>query len=51
MSIKPYAPTSIQHINLTTPEGSLHLAVEFYTEIIGFAMDPVPSNMIDCLKW
>ncbi|WOO85358.1 uncharacterized protein LOC62_07G008858 [Vanrija pseudolonga] len=46
-----YTPYAIQHINLSVPEGTLHLAEEFYGEVIGFPSDPVPSLQKDSLRW
>ena len=46
-----YAPVLLQHINLTVPEGTLPLASEFYGEVIGFGVDPVPQLQKHMLLW
>jgi hypothetical protein len=46
-----YTPTLLQHVNLAVPNGSLHLATEFYGTVIGFASDEVPSLQRDSLLW
>lgn len=46
-----YTPYAIQHINLSVPEGTLHLAEEFYGQVIGFPSDPVPSLQRNSLRW
>jgi hypothetical protein len=46
-----YTPYAIQHINLSVPEGTLHLAEEFYGIVIGFPSDPVPQLQRDTLRW
>ncbi|KAK1927136.1 hypothetical protein DB88DRAFT_537117 [Papiliotrema laurentii] len=42
---------SLQHVNLCVPKGTLHLAEEFYGQVLGFASDPVPQAQRDGLKW
>lgn len=46
-----YAPTMLQHVNLCVPEGTLPLANEFYGEVIGFGVDPVPKLQQHMLMW
>ncbi|WWD08061.1 hypothetical protein V865_006171 [Kwoniella europaea PYCC6329] len=47
----PYTPILLQHVNLPVPKGTLHLAQEFYGEVIGFENDPVPQLQRDILLW
>ncbi|WVR04291.1 hypothetical protein IAU60_001291 [Kwoniella sp. DSM 27419] len=47
----PWTPTLLQHVNLVVPRDTLHLAQEFYGEVIGFENDPVPSLQKDRLLW
>ena len=42
---------TLQHVNLCVPEGTLHLAEEFYGGVIGFGTDPVPAAQKDFLRW
>jgi hypothetical protein len=42
---------TLQHVNLCVPEGTLHLAEEFYGGVIGFGTDPVPAAQRDVLRW
>ena len=44
-------PISLQHINLCVPQGSLHLAEEFYEGVLGFKQDAVPAAQKDALRW
>ncbi|WVF70162.1 hypothetical protein IAT40_004950 [Kwoniella sp. CBS 6097] len=46
-----YTPVLLQHVNLVVPRGQLHLAQEFYGDIIGFENDPVPQLQRDSLLW
>jgi 4-hydroxyphenylpyruvate dioxygenase-like putative hemolysin len=46
-----YTPIALQHVNLVVPRGTLHVAKEFYGEVIGFASDPVPQLQKDVLLW
>ena len=48
---KPYAPIMLQHVNLVVPSNTLHLADEFYADIVGFGMDPVPAAQKEVLRW
>ena len=41
----------IAHINLTVPEGSLHLADEFYGDTLGLRKVPVPKAQENSLAW
>jgi catechol 2,3-dioxygenase-like lactoylglutathione lyase family enzyme len=43
--------TGIAHINLTVPEGSLHLADEFYRDTLGLKKVPVPRAQENSLAW
>lgn len=43
--------TGIAHINLTVPEGSLHLADEFYRDTLGLKKVPVPKAQQNTLAW
>jgi catechol-2,3-dioxygenase len=43
--------TRIAHINLTVPEGSLHLAEEFYRDTLGLRKVPVPMTQENSLAW
>jgi hypothetical protein len=43
--------TGIAHINLIVPEGTLDLAEEFYSGILGFTRVPVPVLQKDKLAW
>ncbi|OCF59199.1 hypothetical protein L486_03701 [Kwoniella mangroviensis CBS 10435] len=47
----PYTPILLQHVNLPVPKGTLHLAQEFYGEVIGFENDPVPQLQREILLW
>ena len=42
---------SLQHVNLCVPDGTLHLAEEFYGQVLGFESDPVPQAQRDGLRW
>ena len=46
-----YTPIALAHVNLVVPKGTLHLAEEFYTDVIGFHNDPVPQLQKDVLRW
>ncbi len=46
-----YTPFLLQHVNLTVPKDTLHLASEFYSDVIGFGIDPVPVLQRDTLAW
>lgn len=41
----------IAHINLTVPQGTLHLADEFYAGTLGLTKVPVPQLQRDTLAW
>jgi catechol 2,3-dioxygenase-like lactoylglutathione lyase family enzyme len=42
---------SIAHINITVPDGTLHLADEFYRDTLGLTKVPVPKAQQDILAW
>ncbi|ORY25523.1 hypothetical protein BCR39DRAFT_507024 [Naematelia encephala] len=46
-----YSPIALQHVNFTVGKGTLHLAEEFYAEVLGFHNDPVPQSEKDILRW
>lgn len=41
----------IAHINLTVPQGTLHLADDFYAGTLGLTKVPVPQLQRDTLAW
>ncbi|WWD19472.1 hypothetical protein CI109_103932 [Kwoniella shandongensis] len=43
--------SSIAHINLTVPEGSLHLADAFYRDTLGLEKTEVPKAQQGTLAW
>lgn len=43
--------TGIHHINLVVPQGTLHLAREFYANTLGLAPRPVPQLQRETLAW
>ena len=42
---------SIAHINITVPDGTLHLADEFYRDTLGLTKVPVPKAQQTILAW
>ncbi|KAK8853062.1 hypothetical protein IAR55_003763 [Kwoniella newhampshirensis] len=43
--------SGIAHVNLTVPQGSLHLADAFYRDTLGLQKAPVPQAQRDILAW
>jgi len=43
--------TGFAHVNLTIPEGTLHLAHEFYGNTLGLTSVPVPKLQLGTLAW